>query len=132
MDIDQIVITLMEVGTRAGLRHEAVADFLRRGLAHFPLDAPLEQVGPWTQGLRESAPHLFSEPRQQTRQAASPIAPEHQGLSAEERLTRYRPAAPKRPRPVPLQLDAKQVAELAGLPAVQRLTQYRTLQQQRR
>jgi hypothetical protein len=132
MDIDQIVITLMEVGTRAGLRHEAVADFLRRGLAHFPLDAPLEQVGPWTQGLRESAPHLFSEPRQQTRQAASPIREEHQGLSVIERSTRYRPQATKRQRPEPVQLTAQEASELASLSPTARLTEYRALQQQRR
>jgi hypothetical protein len=134
MNTDEIVITLMEAGQRAGVRPEAVSDFLRRGLAQFPLDAPMDQVGSWVQGLKTpgAAPHLFSEHPSQTRQASSPIVPEHRGLSPEERLTRYRPKAVPRERPQVIEVTGEQAAALAKLTPTARLTQYRQFQQQQR
>ena len=55
MDADQIAMTLMDAGQRAGGRPEAVSDYLRRGFDAFPLDAPIEQVSPWVGTQARSA-----------------------------------------------------------------------------
>ena len=112
MDADQIAMTLMDAGQRAGGRPEAVSDYLRRGFDAFPLDAPIEQVSPWVEALKPVAPHLFSAPRSEGQAPASPIRPEHQYLSASERLTRCRQPAVKRQRPQPIELSAAEQASL--------------------
>ena len=83
-------------------------------------------VDTWLAALKPAAPHLFTPPPTVAR-AASPVAPEHQGLSTAERLTRYRPAAVKRqPTASPVLSEAQQ-AELAQLAPTARLTAFRAL-----
>ena len=127
METTDIILVLLESGTRAGLRTEATRDYLSRGLQRFPVEASALDVEAWLKDLKPAAPHLFSIPAHAAR-SGSPIAPEHVGLSPSERLTRYRPVATQRPRPGPVELTEQQQATLEKLPPTARITQYRKFQ----
>ena len=127
MDREQL---LLEAGRLAGVRPEAEPDYLRRALEQFPVEVDLGQVAPWVRDLKPEAPHLFTTPQPEPKPGVG-VRPEHQHLSAEERLTRYRPKATKLKQPQAIAVTPAEAAELAGLNPTARLSRYRALQAQR-